>query len=167
MRLRRQARGLTLIELMIAIAILAVLVSLAVPSFSTYLQRQRLKTTAQILSVDLAEARFEAARRGQTLHLVYQAGAEWCYAIATTPGCDCHVAQACRLKGARAADARGVLLTEATNATFDPTGATVGPPSSAMLQTAGSGDRLRVDLSPLGRARICGPDGALGQVPGC
>lgn len=160
-------RGLTLIELMIGLAILATLLSLAVPSFSSTLQRQRLKSAANILATDLAETRFEAARRSQPLHLVYAPGPDWCYAIATTPDCDCRVAQSCRLKSVRASDARGVLLVEAHNASFNPATGTTLAPSSALLQSAGSGERLRVDLNGLGRARICGPDSPVGTIQAC
>lgn len=167
MSIRHAERGLTLIELMIAISISAILLSLAVPSFSAYLQRQRLKAAAQMLAVDLAEARYESARRGQPLHVVFSPGADWCYAIATSAGCDCRVQQSCRLKSVRAADARGVLLAEAQATSFDPAGALQGTAAAALLQTAGSGERLRVEVSPLGRARVCAPDGAMGQIPGC
>jgi len=160
-------RGLTLIEAMIVLAIGAVLLSLALPSFTTHLQRQRLKGAAQSLAADLSEARFEAARRGQTLHLVYAPGANWCWAITTRADCSCHVAQSCRLKTMRAADARGVVLTDAATASFEPATGTPGAERSAMLQTTSTADRLRVDVTPLGRARVCSPDGPMGQIAAC
>lgn len=161
-------RGLTLIEVMIVVAIGAVLLSLALPSFTGHLQRHRLKAAAQSLAADLAEARFEAARRGQTLHLVYATGADWCWAIATRADCSCHVAQQCRLKTMRAGDARGVVLTEAAASSFEPATGTPGAEQRhALLQTSSTADRLRVDVTPLGRARICAPDGAMGQIPAC
>jgi type IV fimbrial biogenesis protein FimT len=164
-RRSRHSRGLTLIELMIAIAVVAVLMSLAVPSFGSALQRQRLKGAAQVLATDLAEARFESARRGQPLHVVFKTGADWCYTMAADASCDCRVAQACRLRTARAEDARGVHLVEAPTASFDPAGG-ASAASAAVLQTA-NGERLRVELSPLGRARICAPEGAMGAIPVC
>lgn len=160
-------RGLTLIELMIALAISVVLMSLAVPSMQSLLQRQRLKTAAHNLATDLAEARFEAARRGQTMHVVYATGADWCYALATTSGCDCRVAQSCRLKSVQAGDARGVQLVEAQPMAFDPTGGASLGERAALLQASGRSERLSVVLSALGRARVCAPDGALAQIPGC
>lgn len=160
-------RGLTLIELMIALAISVVLMSLAMPSLQSLLQRQRLKTTAHNLATDLAEARFEAARRGQTLHVVFATGPEWCYALATTSDCDCRVAQSCRLKSVRSSDARGVQLVEAQPMAFDPaSGARIGE-GAALFQASGRSERLRVVLSALGRARVCAPDGAMAQIPGC
>jgi type IV fimbrial biogenesis protein FimT len=164
---RRQLRGLTLIELMIGLGICAVLMSLAVPSFQNYLQRNRLKAAAQGLELDFRDARYETARRGQVLHLAFRPGADWCYAITTRPDCDCQVQQACRLKAVRAGDLRGVQLTETTDVRFDPT---TGNPdaggSKAVWQIAG-GEKLRVNMSPLGRPAVCALNGNLPPIPNC
>lgn len=155
-----QPRGLTLIELMIGLAILATLMSLALPSYLAYLQRTRLKAAAEGLALDFTEARFESVRRGVPLHLSFSPGAPWCYAITTQASCDCHVRSACTVKAVQAADHRSVELSDARGASFDPaSGARVGD-GIALLQTA-SGSRLRVEISPLGRPRVCAPDGGM------
>jgi type IV fimbrial biogenesis protein FimT len=164
---RRRPHGLTLIELMIGLGIAAVLMSLAVPSFQGYLQRNRLKAAAQGLELDLREARFEAARRSQPLHLVFKPGTEWCYAIATRPDCDCHVAQPCRLKTVRGRDLRGVQLLESHDARFDPASGTADLAGTAALWQAGQAERVRVSLSALGRPAVCVLDGSLPPLPGC
>lgn len=159
----RRNRGLTLIEIAVGLAIVALIASLAVPSFASRIARQRLATTAEMLALDLAETRFEAARSGQTLHLVYAPGADWCYAVARTPGCDCHAAQACQLKVVRADDAPGVTLIEAQNASFDPA-AVQTEGGRAVLSGAKGVHRLDVALSALGRPRICSPSGLQGYA---
>jgi type IV fimbrial biogenesis protein FimT len=164
---RRRLQGLTLIELMIGIGILAVLMSLAVPSFSAYLQRQRLKAAAQGLELDLREARYEAAQRGHTLGVVFSPGADWCYAITTTSDCDCRVQQACRLKTTRAVDLRGVHLVEAQNTRFDPAnGAAEATGSTAVWATTGP-ERVQVSVSPMGRPHSCVLEGTLPPLPRC
>jgi len=82
----RQRRGFTLLELMIGLAVLAVLATLAVPSMGSALQRQRLRAAAEHLAADLNEARFEATRRGQILHVLPRSGPAWCWAVAREPG---------------------------------------------------------------------------------
>ena len=163
----RRPQGLTLIELMIGLSIAAVLMSLAVPSFQAYLQRNRLKAAAQGLEIDLREARFESARRSEALHLVFKGGTDWCYAIATRPDCDCTVAQACRLKTVRGRDLRGVQLLEAHNARFDPASGTADLNGTAAIWQAGQAERVRVSLSALGRPAVCVLDGSLPPLPGC
>jgi type IV fimbrial biogenesis protein FimT len=164
-RSRYGPRGLTLIEVAIALAVLAVLVSLSIPSLANHLQRQRLKSAAEALSADLAETRFEAARRGQTLHMGFVAGPQWCWAMANAAGCNCHGTLPCQLKTVQAGDLRGVELAQADDAEFDATGTAAGA-GSALLRTA-HGDELRVSLSVLGRVRVCSPDGGMAAYPRC
>lgn len=159
------AQGLTLIELMIAVAVLAILVSLAAPSFGGQIDRQRLRGAAEGLALDLAEARFEAARRGQSLHVSFAPGTDWCYAVATVGGCDCHSVQPCQIKTVRAADLPGTTLAQAQDAQFDANGAS--PAGTAVLWQSRQGDRLRVAHGALGRARICSPDGRFAGYPPC
>lgn len=162
-----RSRGLTLIELMIALAVGVVLMSLAVPSFSTYLQRNRLKAVALGLEQDLREARFEAVRRGQPVHLNFMAGADWCYALTTQPGCDCRTAGPCRLKAVRAVDVRGVQLAQAQDARFDPADGTPDAAHAGAVWTVPSGERVRVAVNPLGRPQVCVLDGTLSPLPAC
>jgi len=158
---RRRARGLTLIELTVALAVLGVLATLTLPTFGALLTRHRLAAAAEDLALDLAEARFQAAQSGQPLHVVFHAGTDWCYAVARTPGCDCREAQACQLKTVRAADLPGVALADAQDASFDPAAiATVG--GQAQWRSADGRHGLDVSVSGLGRARICSPSGLRG-----
>jgi type IV fimbrial biogenesis protein FimT len=57
-------RGFTLIELMIAVAILAILLSLAVPSFQDTIRRNQITANTNSLVTSLALARSEATKRG-------------------------------------------------------------------------------------------------------
>ncbi len=63
---RRQS-GFTLIELMIAVTLSAIVLSLAVPSFRTIVQDNRQVTRLNDLITDLAYARSEAVRGGTTV----------------------------------------------------------------------------------------------------
>lgn len=161
-----QERGLTLIELVIAVAVLAVLATLALPSFGSLLERHRLVAAAETLVLDLGEARLQAARSAQALHVVFQPGARWCWAVARAPGCDCRAtAPSCALKTVHADDLPGVELAAADDARFDAAALPSGR-SDAVLRTRGAGEELRVQLSPLGRARICSTTGLRGY-PAC
>lgn len=57
------SRGFTLIELMITIAILAIVLGVAVPSFQDFVRRNRVTATANNLVSALALARSEAVKR--------------------------------------------------------------------------------------------------------
>jgi type IV fimbrial biogenesis protein FimT len=161
------ACGLTLIELMIVLAICAVLMSLAVPSFGQHLQRQRLKAAAQGLELDLREARFEAARRGSALYVSFRDGPDWCYTLSTQPDCDCRVQQSCRLKATRADELRGVRLLAARELRFDPATGQVDAPGMAALWTSAGGERVEVSVGALGRPTTCTLQGTLPPLPAC
>lgn len=162
---RRWSQGLTMVELVIALAVMAVLGTLAVPSLVSRLDQQRLSTTAELLVSDIHEARFEAARQGRSLHIVMQPGNGWCWAVATSASCACGQAQACELRSARGPDHAGVVLVGGQNLQLLPTGQAQAA-GSALLESR-SGQQLRVEVQSMGRARICLARGASHQYSPC
>lgn len=70
-QLRMTSSGFTLIELMVTIAVLAIIVGIAAPSISTQLANQRVKSTTATLANALKEARVESVIRRQNITLSY------------------------------------------------------------------------------------------------
>ena len=60
----QRAKGFTLIELMVVIAIVAILAKIAAPSFSDMMRKNRLSAASSALQVSLNLARSEAVKRG-------------------------------------------------------------------------------------------------------
>ncbi len=161
----RVQRGLTFLEVALVLAVIAIFASLAVPSFTARMERQRVQGAAEALAGDIAEARFEAARRGQPLFVEATAGASWCWAVATAPGCSCDGTQSCQLHAVRAGTQRGVKLVEGLAVRIDPAGAAQAT-QAALLETS-RGERLRVEVSPLGRPRVCAVSGTWSNTAPC
>lgn len=65
-------KGFTLVELLITLSVVAILVSLAAPSFSTQVKQDRLVNSANQLSSLYKFARSEAVKRAQTITLLEQ-----------------------------------------------------------------------------------------------
>lgn len=161
---RQQRRaGLTLVELAVAIALMALLATLATPHYADLLAKHRLRSAGEALLADMAEARFAAAQRAQTVYVGFHAAAPWCWAVATNNACDCQVPQACRIKATAAADHPGIQLVVAEDARFEPEGLGRG---SAELRS-NRGQRLRVEVGPAGRARLCSPGSSDARYPAC
>ena len=71
---RSFARGFTLIELIIVVAIVAVLLGIGVPSFKSFVAGQRVKTAAADFSLSAVQTRSEAIKRNAEFGLVAAAG---------------------------------------------------------------------------------------------
>lgn len=160
----RRRLGFTLVEALIALAVLATLITLALPTFGARLQHHRLRAAAEDLAQDLVEARHLAAQMAATVNVEFRSGTDWCYAVSRAPGCDCRQGASCALKIVAASDLPGLTVPAAAGARIDAQALSPGGPVAELASR--SGERLRVEMTPLGRARICTPNGAAGY-PGC
>lgn len=73
---RAHARGVTAVELMVTVAVLAILLVVAVPSFTETIRRNRLETAVHTFLNALNFARTEAIRRGQSV-TIRKSGSQW------------------------------------------------------------------------------------------
>lgn len=171
---RRDTRhGLTLVELAITLAVLAVLVAAGVPSFGAALARHRMQAAARHLQTDLSLARQEAVARGQSAHISLQTGAQWCWALSLGTAVDCRQARAGAVDGGQVlkvvrADAHpNTVLAEAVPMALDArTGTRLSAPGQVLFNSS-HGDRLAVHLNTLGRAVLCAPAAPIPGVPVC
>lgn len=72
----RYQGGFTIIEIFVAIAIVGILISIAIPAFSQMMSDQRIKSVASDLVGELAYARVEAVKRSTRVGLA-RTGANW------------------------------------------------------------------------------------------
>lgn len=95
-------RGFTLIEVLIVIALVAIVLGLAGPSFVEFIRLQRLRSVNAQLVTDINLARSEAISRNVPMHMRFQADASLgmtCYIIYTSSDggtCDCTAADGAR-----------------------------------------------------------------------
>lgn len=102
-------RGFTLLELIVTLAVAAVIISIAIPSFSNMLARHRLSAAASSLKLDLQEARSEAIKLNKNVYVSFgvngqkcASGLDWCYGVSSSGPCDPEVGddEVCKINGA-------------------------------------------------------------------
>lgn len=152
------SHGFTLVELMIALAILAILSALAAPNFSAMIANYRVRTGAEGIISGLQLARAEAVRRNTNVSFTLNTGTGWTLAV---------VNPAATIQTRPSGESGTNLLVTSTNnqttLTFTPTGGvsgyntttnlsqvTVAPPSNVT-----SGDTLRINILAGGQIRMC------------
>jgi type IV fimbrial biogenesis protein FimT len=80
-----------LIELMIGLAIVAILLAAGAPSFATFIQNSRIRNTADAIQNGVSLARAEAVRRNTGVRFVSQGGGAW--TVQCEAATDCGVIQ--------------------------------------------------------------------------
>jgi prepilin-type N-terminal cleavage/methylation domain-containing protein len=82
---RPDREGFTLLELVVVVAIAAILLSLAVGAFSGYNERSAARRAAQVFARDLALARSMAVRGREAVVIRFYEGSQW-YEVTTASG---------------------------------------------------------------------------------
>lgn len=73
----KSAGGFTVIELMVTMAILAIMMGLGIPSFRAFISSQKVKTGSYELMTSLVIARSEAVKRNTTVTLTPTSTSKW------------------------------------------------------------------------------------------
>lgn len=164
-------KGITLIEALVAISIMVILLSLAVPAFTGLLDRNRLRSAADQLYTDLQYARSEAIKRNANVYFSVSGGSDWAYGIGTSDACTCSTGScsSCELKTVTNSEFKNINMTlpaSPTQLSFSPRQGVV---SSAI--TVGfanlQGQGANVVLTLLGSPRLCSPGGTFSGYPTC
>ena len=189
------ARGFTLVELMVTIAVVAVLATLAAPSFYDFILVQRLKGINAQLVTDMQFARSEAGSRGVDVQVIFRPtgdGAMGCYSIYTDDSenprekCDCTQPPATRCTQASTREIRTVQIPASLGVSLSlpyardisfraiTGGIVIGPsaasatPNGFMVETSIDANRkLHTDIGMSGRPSVCSPAGAVTGFTAC
>jgi prepilin-type N-terminal cleavage/methylation domain-containing protein len=161
--------GLTLTELVFAIALIAILAAVAVPSLQDLLGQHRVKAAANTLSQDLRFGREESVRLGRNVHINFQGAPDWCWGLRFDKPCDCSgttPGARCDISRAKSSDFKGVTLVHGQNTWFEHEQGRVAQPGATELLSTG-GHRIRVELLANGRVHLCSVAQALTGIEPC
>lgn len=162
MRPRGTQRGFTIVELVITLALFAVLVTVAVPGFRDYILQNRVKTGAQELFTAMLYARSEAIKRNGDVYIYPNGGASddwqdgWVITTDSSKGYgDCQTDQTDCLRIQQPLS--GIAITTgAASVTYDGTGRAAATASFAVCDSDASAQvrRRRVSIELTGRPAI-------------
>ena len=146
--------GFTLVEMMVVVALAAIMLVVAVPSFSQMVARMRIEGASHNLATDLQLARSEAVQRRAAVSLA-TASDGTSYSL-TSGGTTLKTVVL----------TSGISFSGNTTITFDPLR---GMANAATLTGTASGtsSQLRVSSDAMGRVQMCSPDGSFKGYPTC
>lgn len=187
MQPRQAMGGLTIIELMVVVAVTAVLVALAVPSLREFTVRQRVKAINAELVNDLQFARSEAISRNRAMRVTFHTHdlGMTCYTIhtrGTLGSCDCRkpVGTACE-DFAALVEIKTVQVPRSTTVTLQPPAApgdfllflehqglaVPGDFQVTIESSVGGRPKLQTSTNAVGRPQVCSPDGSMAGFTPC
>lgn len=157
---RANCKGVTLIELLIGMAILALILGLGLPSISTWMQNTQLRSAAEAVQSGLQLARAEAVRRNTFVGFT-MAGPDssWSVDVMNPPQ---------QIQSRTSAEGSGNAQIATTDATivFDGLGKAnlaanatiqVTNPTGGLCKPAGEMNCLNVTVSVGGQVKMCDP----------
>lgn len=182
-------RGLTLVEALVALAVLGVVLAMATPSLADLLERRRIIAAADEISSVIHHARSEPNVIGDKLTLHFDVDASErlsCVALVTQSGmdmCKCYETPVCASGGSKLLrvfqleNARGVsFLAHADSWGSNEVNWLTLSRRQAMMDATGveidvkgrrTGAQLRLEMNNFGRVRICSPNNSISGYPTC
>jgi prepilin-type N-terminal cleavage/methylation domain-containing protein len=83
-------KGFTVIELMIAVGVLAVVISLALPSYQAIIEKRQVTRGAEEVAAFLSQAKAQAVKLNEDVAVSYASGDDWCLGFSNgTDACNC------------------------------------------------------------------------------
>jgi len=160
-------KGFTLLELMITVAVLAIVITIAVPSMRSAAEKRRTTGAAEEIYSQLQLARSEAIARSQPVFMNISAGADWAIGVSNDAACDpSDNIPACILPDTTnnnpithrftSDDHRDVsIATTANQITFQSQRGTANGANIDITSTGDTGYVMSVVVGPLGQVSMC------------
>jgi len=161
-------RGFSLLELMVAIMVLAILLTVGIPSYIQFREDNTLSSAGRALYGDILLARSESTKRNnENVKVLFFGGSDWCYRITDQKAAICDSCTAtCDIDGdgqTRGGDAASYPKVQIKNIGYPGGELRMGSLRGSMLDgsillSLGSKE-IKVTTNKLGRAYLCAPTG--------
>lgn len=170
------SRGFTLIEIMVAVAIIGILMAVAAPNFRIWLLNSQIHTAAESMQTGLQRAKAEAVMRNRIVEFTLPVGAVTWDVSNTTNG---EVLERSADKARMKTVTQVTAPAGATKVAFGPTGMVIAnsptdgsvPIASILLDSSAlapaDSKELMVTIDMSGRVRMCDPNAAPTSTRAC
>ena len=176
MKTRKSQTGVTLAELLTALSVIAILLSMSAPSYSEFIVKRKVAAGADMIATFFENAKMEAVKRNEFTSVTFKKaenGTDWCLGAVTGKelACDCFAeTPACQidsvptiLSNETFAQFNDLLATFNTGTiSYDPVrGILTNPVGTVALHIKHSEEDFSVDVSvnAVGSVRKCTPAG--------
>jgi type IV fimbrial biogenesis protein FimT len=165
----KSSRGFTALELMIAVAVLALLASMSVPAMTTAIERRQTVAVVERIYGELQLARSAAVARSEPVFMNISAGNDWAVGVSNNAACDpADNEPACELPDVNGnnaithrysvADNDNVSLGASANQiSFFPQRGTATATNLTITSNGRRGYIVTIIVRPLGQVSICSP----------
>jgi len=89
MRPLKQQQGVTFIEVMLTVAVIGILAAVAIPSYTDYIARERMKGAVEAIYGQTQLAKRQAISNNDTRYLITAAGSNWCVGVSASSTASC------------------------------------------------------------------------------
>jgi len=164
-------KGVTLLELLVALSIVAIIAGFGIHSITSYMEKQKLRAAGETIFADLRLAQSESIKRNQTVFVdfeTYEGG--WCYGVNIGSECSCRRENSCQINNVDKVKSSerfsGITLQRARFAgnndytAFNPVKGFAqadGVRNGTIWLQSNDGTQLAVIVNRLGRVRFCSP----------
>jgi type IV fimbrial biogenesis protein FimT len=161
-----QTSGFTLVELMVTVAVIAILMNIALPSFNNMMRSARIRAAAEAVANGLQKARGEAIAQNKNVEFVLGTDTSWTVQLAGGA-----IIQTRPASEGSADVTRTVIPAGANKVTFNNLGRVVTPNADGSLPlttitTSISGVKsMAVIIQAGGSSKMCDPSLAAGSSP--
>ena len=167
---QHKQHGITLVEALVAAAMLAILVAVLTPSMNTYFNQGSIKGAAEALYGDVNLARTIATKSTDTVTITFNTST-WCYGLSSgTVACTCSGAPSssnCNLGLTTSSNFKNTTLAVTnTTMTFSTSRGTTTS-NTAVFSATNPTQSATVTINDMGTPSICSAGASVGGYPAC
>lgn len=171
----KPSSGFSLIELMIAVAILGLVLAFALPSYRIWIQNTKVRTATESIQNGIQKARSEALMRNTPVHFSLGANSAWTVQCVNAATCPDLAGGVVETRSSQEGDTSTVTITPTPGGATDIVFTNLGIKSTTAanqldqvdVSTTDADRNLRITIGAGGNVRVCDPNAGTSDPRRC